>query len=175
MKEPFLTRFEPWKSDYEERTKEITIYRHYESLLSCDYCSDYDCRGECEEALEAAKEEEAEEEENRYYKEDQPKLKKIPIDKMNLQMLLDMLPEGVEPKDVKFDIHIDESDMGYNGHGMSFYYEKTFPEDMERYKKDLAAYRKDLAEYTEKRKKFEAWKKQQEIEKLKDKLKKLGG
>lgn len=97
-----------------------------------------------------------------------------------MQDILDRLPEGVKPSDVKVSVDIDTGDMGIYGHEVVFYYNKKLPADPEQFKKDHDVWKRLYAEYEEKRKAYdesvqqqEIRAKQKEIRDLKEKLAKL--
>jgi hypothetical protein len=175
MKQPFMDVRSVWITDYEKRTKDIVIYTHYQTLGHCRYCDNDNCGGKCEEAVKNNYVSNDEERyyNNLFYRREQPKIPKIDIDAMTLQKVLDMLPEGIKPSDVKIEVGVSSGDMGYYGYYLQFYYTKTFPADMEQYKKDKAIYDKAWKEYLKKDKEYQAWLKQKEVEELKSKLKKL--
>jgi hypothetical protein len=163
MKQPFRKLSSVYEMDYKKRTKDIVIYQYCETSYDEGYCSHCDkktCKGQC---LYYAW--------NKGYK-DQPATPNIQLSKITLQSLLDMLPEGVKPSDVKISIESDDwSGVPYRK--VSFFYKKTFPADMEQYKKDKAAADADYAEWEQKQLAYEKWLKEQEIKKLEAELEKL--
>jgi hypothetical protein len=179
MKEPFINHMfpgihRPWEEDYKARTKDVVLYEHTTNLGPCYYCGDEDCDEECEDALEDKEEMED------FQNKDQPALPKLDLSKVTLQTLLDLLPEGVSPSDVKIRLHIDDDSHQYTKHGISFYYKKKFPADPEGFKKAQAKYKECEAAYDKKRAEYDEWKasqevaqKQKEIRELKEKLKQL--
>lgn len=169
MKEPFLNRLEPWKNDYGKRTKDIVIYECWKSIAD-QYDMDYD-----------EDDDDGDDEERDYMKysihrHDQPQTPTIPLDNMNLQKLIDLIPAGLKPEDIKMRMSINMSDMGpskNDGQTITFYYTKTFPADIEQYNKDKAAYDLEFKEYEKKKKIYDKWVKDEEIKKLESQLKKL--
>ncbi len=179
MKEPFINNMfpglflEPEKKEYEKRVKKITLCSFYKALR-CKHCGDEDCFEYCDDALEAKKEEN--EERNSPYNwsyKDQPPIPNLRLKEVNLQSILDMLPEGVSPKDIKLELFVDSDCMSYNGIELEVTYTKEFPPDPEGYKRDKTIYDDCVKQYKEARKKYENWKIQQEINELETKLRKL--
>lgn len=154
----------PWKDRYMARTEDVELYSHYEKYSYdedrkyCEYCDEElvygddgweDC--DCKDAQES--------------KSPHPK-----ISKMTLQSLLDLLPEGVKPSDVKMFIKFDSGDMGVYGHSVHFVYEKTFPDNLEQFEKDSKQYEENWQAYLVEKAKYDAWVNQQEIQRLEEKL-----
>lgn len=172
MKEPFMNDMfpnnymRPWERNYEARTEDVVIYGYYEKFRNdddrqyCEYCdeelgydSDTDEYEDCD--CEDAQDEIS----------DHPKLSQI-----TLQSILDMLPEGVKPSDVKISISLDTGDMGVYGHELSFTYKKTFEDDPEGFKAAQEQYEKNYQAYLVEKQKYDEWKKQQEIKALEEKI-----
>ncbi len=172
MKEPFMNHMfpknymRPWERDYSARTEHVTIYSYYEKYRNedeagyCEYCGEElgynsdtdeyeDC--DCEDAQDG--------------KSDFPKLSQV-----TLQSVLDMLPEGVKPSDVKISMSLDTGDMGIYGQEIRFSYEKTFEADPEGFKAAQKQYEENYQAYLVEKQKYDEWVKQQEIKKLEDKL-----
>lgn len=174
MKEPFMNYMfpdcymSPWERDFSARTEDVTIYSHYEKYRNdddvqyCEYCDEElgygddgyeDC--DCEDAKDAKK-------------GNFPK-----ISKLTLQSILDMLPEGVKPSDVKISLSLDTGDMGIYGHEVNFTYSKTFEADPEGFKAAQKKYEENYQAYLVEKQKYDDWVRQQEIQKLEEKLAKL--
>jgi hypothetical protein len=168
MQEPFLNHMfpglflEPRKEDYKKRTKKVILYSFSQSSNEYD---DYDDEEKAEEA------EKVDQKYNFYYK-DQPTIRKDDPNKLSLQDILGMLPGDVKPSDVKIRT---DTRSGYADYTFTveFYYIKTFPSDMEAYKRDKKTYDECFKLYEIERAKFEAWKKQKEVEELEAQLQKL--
>lgn len=176
MKQPFINHMfpknysRPWEKNYQARTEDVTIYSCYEKYRNdddrqyCEYCDEelgykdgeyLDC--DCEDALD-----------ERGGKPSSPKLSQI-----TLQSILDRLPEGVKPSDVKMTMSLDSGDMGVYGHEVTFSYRKTFEADPEGFKAAQEEYEKNWQAYLVEKQKYDEWVKQQEIQALEDKLAKL--
>jgi len=173
MKEPFINHMfpdnynRPWASDYEARTEDVTIYGYYEKFRNdddrqyCEYCDEelgykdgeyLDC--DCVDAKD-------EQEDRGSF----PKLSQV-----TLQTILDMLPEGVKPSDVRISMSLDTGDMGIYGQEISFSYRKTFEADPEGFKAAQEQYEKNWQAYLVEKAKYDEWVKQQEIQALEAKL-----
>ena len=174
MKEPFINNMfpnnhtKPWKHNFEKRIENVSIFSHYEKTPNdsygneCDYCGREECRGrECEE-----------------YEEDDPELLKIwenrkKNSEITLQDIINCLPEGVTPDQVKLSLNIDVGAFSVDGAEVNFYYAKEFPDDPEGFKKAEEEYDKNYQAYLVERAKYDQWKKEQEIKELEEKLDKL--
>lgn len=142
----------PWERDYKDRTEDVTIYSYFETWMEdqgCRNCGEEDCQGECE--------------------DNEPR---IPLKEMDLQKIIDLLPSGVKPSDVKMKMSTDSGDYPA-GHYITFYYSKFFPADSKAYKKDKAKYDAAYAEYKEKQSIYDTYIRQREIKELEEKLAKL--
>lgn len=166
MKEPFMDddAHPVMEWDYKEETKDITLYQYCQieddDFEYCLFCEEEGCRGQCKQAAW-----------NVGYKR-QPSTPNIDLSEMTLQGLLDLLPQGVEAKDVRILIGADDwSGVPYTK--ISFVYKKHFPADMEQFKIDKAIYDQKYAAYEIKRAEYEVWKKEQEIAKKEEELNKL--
>ena len=153
--------YEPHKNLYLNRTELKTIYSFYQSLRPCDYCDNESCHNECEKAIE--------------YLGEKDTSNTIPLEEMTLQKLLDILPEGIKPCDVKISIDVDVSDMAYEGHSVDFYYEKPLPDRTEEWEKVKADYDAAYSKYQKELEKYNEWFKQKEIKELEEKLNQLKG
>lgn len=158
----------PWASDYEARTENVTIYGYYEKFRNdddkqyCEYCDEelgYLGKGEWDtcDCVDAKDEQED--------RGSFPRLSQV-----TLQTILDMLPEGVKPSDVKITMSLDTGDMGIYGQEISFTYQKTFPADPEGFKAAQERYEKNWQAYLVEKQKYDDWVKQQEIKALEEKL-----
>ncbi len=181
MKEPFINHMfpknynRPWEHDYQERIEDVVLYSHYEKYRYdddkqyCEFCDEelgYKGNGEyedcnCEDAQDN--------------KSEFPKLSEI-----TLQTILDMLPEGVKPSDVKISTSLDVGSMSIDGHEVTFSYKKKFEADPEGFKAAMKQYEENYQAYLVEKQKYDEWKasqevaqKQKEIRELKEKLKKL--
>jgi hypothetical protein len=167
MKEPFISTKFPWERDYLPRTEDVTIYSYYEKDRKdddeqyCEYCDEElgygdngyeDC--DCVDAKDD--------------KSEFPKLSQI-----TLQTILDMLPEGIKPSDVKISISLDTGDMGVYGQEVNFSYKKTFEGDPEGFKAAQKQYEESYQAYLVEKQKYDDWKRQEEIKKLEEKIAKL--
>lgn len=168
----------PNEDDYKKRTREIVLYSYYEKF-SYD---DYEEEDEDEEFENQRNGWNREENENvipdgitHWYSgyRDQPTLPKVNLNKITLQSLIDMLPEGVTPKDVKVRSDIDAGDMGIYGHDIVFYYKKKLPAEPKKFKEDMALYNKLYAEYEVKEAAYNQWVKDQQVKELEEKLNNL--
>lgn len=167
MKEPFINRMftedwmKPWEEDYLPRTEDVVIYSYCEKYHNddddnqyCEYCEEeLDCNQDCN--CEKAKSN----------KTNFPKLSQ-----MTLQSILDMLPEGVKPSDVKVSIRLDVGDMSIYGQEIIFSYKKTFEADPEGFKAAQERYEKNYQAYLVEKQKYDEWKRQEEIKQLEEKL-----
>lgn len=178
MKEPFMNHMfpkcymRPWERQYSARTEEVAIYRHYEKFRSeddsqyCEFCDEelgYDA--ENDELLDCDCEDAKDAQEGRG---NFPKLSQ-----MTLQSILDLLPEGVKPSDVKIAISLDTGDMGIYGHEVTFSYKKTFEADPEGFKVAQKQYEENYQAYLLEKQKYDEWKRLQEVKELEEKLVKL--
>lgn len=175
MKEPFINNMfktdwqRPWERDYLPRTEDVTLYGYYEKYRNddarqyCEYCDeelgyssdtdDYEECG-CEDAQDG--------------KTGFPKLSQV-----TLQSIIDMLPEGVKPSDVKISISLDTGDMGIYGQEVTFSYKKTFEADPEGFKAAQERYEKNYQAYLVEKQKYDQWVNEQEIKRLEEKLAKM--
>ena len=174
MKEPFLyTMFpdgwcEPKKSDYSARTEKFVIYSYYEKFNPdsfCEFCGEElsfdddddnikDC--DCEDAIENSS------------KQNFPKLSK-----MTLQSIIELLPSGVEPKDISIFTRVHYGDMGIYGHEIKFFYNKIYKDDPEGFKEAKKKFKANVEAYNIEKKKYDEWKKQQEIIKCEQDIKEI--
>ena len=155
MEKPFYNVYMPIKSEYEERTREVVIFKSFDVINEFDYDED---------------------EAYKYNEDNEDDDPIVPLRDMNLQMILDKVPAGVNLSDIKMEVNLSLNDMGTNPtdrKSIKFYYIKTFPADLEKYKKDLAEYNKGLKEYEKKRKAYDKWVKNQEIKELQERIKEL--
>lgn len=172
MKEPFMNNMfpdcymRPWERNYEARTEDVVLYGYYEKFRSdddrqyCEYCDEELSYNSDTDEYEDCDCEDAQDEKSAH-----PKLSQI-----TLQSILDMLPEGVKPSDVKISISLDTGDMGVYGHELSFTYKKTFEADPEGFKAAQEQYEKNYQAYLVEKQKYDDWKKQQEIKALEEKI-----
>lgn len=176
MKEPFINHMfpkcymPPWEHQYSARTEDVVLYSHYEKFRSdddrqyCEYC-DEELAYEDGEYLDCDCEDAKDEQDNRGHF---PKLSQI-----TLQSILDLLPEGVKPSDVKISISLDTGDMGIYGHEVTFSYKKTFEADPESFKAAQKQYEENYQAYLLEKQKYDEWKRLQEVKELEEKLAKL--
>jgi hypothetical protein len=150
MKKP-IEPIKPFEYKYKGKTERVDIYSDYE------YFCDYPDEEEYEEQLEA--------DELRQYYHATPLLRDI-----NLQHILDLIPEGLTPKDIKIGVFNDANRMSIHLNGVNFYYVKTIPPNMELYKKDLEQYDLDFKKYEEDLKKYNEYEKQLKIKELEKEL-----
>lgn len=159
---------QPWERDYLPRTEDVTIYSHYEKYRNdddrqyCEYCDEElgcDKNGEYEDCDCA---------DAKDGKSNFPRLSQV-----TLQSVLDMLPKGVKPSDVKMSLNLDTGDMGIYGYEVTFSYKKTFAGDPEGFKAAQKQYEKNYQAYLVEKKKYDEWQKQQEIQALENKLAKM--
>lgn len=149
MEQPYIVgRLEPNKYDYRKRTKEIVLYSYYEKWRGED---DY---------------EEETEEDRESWDHDQPRTPTTPLKKLSLQDIIDMLPAGISPADIKMRIYIDSGDMGIYGQSVTFFYVKTFPADIKKYQADMAKYQERYNAYKIKKDDYDQWVSNQEKKKL---------
>jgi hypothetical protein len=167
MKRPYMNRFPPHEWNYQEKDVEATIYSCYERTPRDD--------GYDDEEEEYEDEEENEEYRSIHSRDGQEKnaIRKLPLDQITLQSLIDNLPSGITPADVKISMSIDVSAFAVEGTTLNIYYKKHLPARPELYKQEKAAYDKEYAEYEIKLKAFEEWERRQEVKKLEEKLAKL--
>lgn len=97
--------------------------------------------------------------------------------KINLQWLLDKLPEGKSPKDIKIAFGYDYNCMAFEDHHIGFYYEVKVPAKKaelkaakEKYKQDLKQYELDLAAYKTYCKEKEIKEAEEKLARLKDEV-----
>src|SRR5579864_3936015 len=112
MNRPFMNMMRPDEGDYQKRTREIILYSYYEKWSEEDDCEDIEDEGEAEEyGWNRHTNDGPPDGINHWYSgyRDQPELPKIKLDKISLQFLADLLPEGVELSDVKIRSSIDAS------------------------------------------------------------------
>lgn len=155
MKQPYMNMHPVMEWNYRDRTEDITIYTYFLSFMEdyrCSYCDEENCHGECE--------------------DDEPKTPKIQLDQMDLQKIIDLLPAGIKPSDVKMKMSTDSGDYP-TGHYITFYYTKFFSADPKRYKKDKAKYDAAYSEYEQKKIAYDEYVKQQEIKELEQRLSRL--
>jgi hypothetical protein len=179
MERPFMNMMLPDESDYKKRTREIVLYSYYEKFSYDDYREDEDEDEEFEDQRNGWNREANEKAEpdgvTHWYSgyRDQPDIPKLNLSKISLQTLLDLLPEGISPKDVKVRSNIDAGDMGMYGHDVVFYYKKKLPAEPEQFKRDMALYNKLYAEYEVKLAAYEQEIKDQQVKELEEKIKNL--
>lgn len=177
MKEPFINHMFPgleipreW--EYKKRAKQISIYESSQKIwvdrdYYCDYCNRENCNEECEEAL-------ADKEENDLYcDKDQPKTIDLKLEKVSLQTLIDQIPEGLTPNDIKISLSYNDRGVMYS-QKLSFYYIKTFPANRKGYNEAKKKYDEAEKLYFIEREKYDQWVKEQKKEKLLKELKELG-
>jgi hypothetical protein len=167
MKRPYMNRFPVHEWDYEEKDISAVIYSYYEKTPRDD---EFEYEDEDEEL------DENDEEDTWIHNKDTEEknsIRKLKLEDINLQMLIDNLPEGVQPSDVKISMYIDCSDMAVEGTKLSFHYHKHLPARPELYKRDKEAFDKEYAEFQEKLAAYEKWEKEQQIKELEDKLSNL--
>lgn len=156
-------RLRPNEYDYKKRTKNIIVYSYYEKWKNED--DDYE-------------KEEDEFDSEEPWDHDQPRTPKTDLNKLSLQDIVDMLPKDISPSDIKMKIDISSGDMGIYGQSVTFYYVKTFPADMEKFKKDLANYEARYTIYKAKKDIYNQWVEEEKKKKLElqfeDLKKKLG-
>ena len=178
MKEPFINNMfrkdwqRPWERDYLPRTEDVVIYSYYEKYRNdddrqyCEYCDEeLGYNSETDELEDCDCEDSLDEKDTRG---NFPKLSQV-----TLQSILDRLPEGVKPSDVKISISLDAGDMGIYGQEVTFSYKKTFAADPEGFKAAQERYEKNYQAYLVERQKYDEWKRQEEINQLEEKLSKL--
>jgi len=173
MKEPFMNHMfpncymRPWERNYEARTEDVVLYGYYEKYRNdddkqyCEYCDEelgykdgeyLDC--DCVDA-----------------KDDREGTPSFPkLSQITLQSILDMLPEGVKPSDVKISISLDTGDMGIYGQELTFSYKKTFEADPEGFKAAQKQYEENYQAYLVEKQKYDEWKRQEEIKALEEKI-----
>lgn len=172
MKEPFINHMFPegWMPPFERyfkaRTESVDIYHHYEKyrdedeMSYCEFCDEelgYDSDNDeylecnCADAKDSST--------------GHPKLSN-----MTLQSILDLLPEGVEPKDVTITMNLDMGGMGIYGHELRFSYNKTFEDDPEGFEAAQKKYEANHQAYLVEKQKYDDWKRQEEINKLEKQL-----
>lgn len=173
MKEPFINNMfktdwsRPWEHNYQARTEDVTIYSHYEKYHAdddrqyCEYCDEE--LGYGDDGYEDCNCVDAKDE--RESRGNNPKITQV-----TLQTILDRLPEGVKPSDVKISLSLDTGDMGIYGYEVSFTYKKTFEADPEGFKAAQERYEKNYQAYLVEKQKYDEWKRQQEIKALEDKI-----
>jgi hypothetical protein len=171
MKYPYMNMMKPDKKDYQARTRDIALYSYYEPFRHEDDEPDED---EDNHRSDFPVNEPADGEGHWYsgYR-DQPPLPKIKFNKVTLQTILDLLPEGVTPADVKLRFTIDSGDMGVYGHEITFYYTKKLPPEPEKYAEDYATWKKLHDEWEAKHAAYEQWEKDKQVKELEEKLAKL--
>lgn len=176
MKKPFINHMFPnhWppnEGDYLSKTKDEIIYSYYEKYCDdndrqyCEYC-EY-----CDEELGYAENSGYEDcncQEANDNKSVFPKLSEI-----TFQSILDMIPEGIKPSDVKISISLDSGDMNIYGQKITFSYKKIFEADPEGFKAAQKQYEENYQAYLVEKQKYDKWKRQEEIKELENKLFKL--
>jgi hypothetical protein len=157
MKQPFMKSFPVHEWDYREKDVDVVIYSHYEVTPGDD------------------REEDDSYTESTHYRDENERnaITKKDLSQINLQSLLDNLPEGVKPSDVKISMDIKCSDYAVEGTTLNFYYRKHLPARPELYQQEKAAYDKEWAEYEVKKSVYDKWVKDQEIKELQIRLDKL--
>jgi len=154
----------PNKKNYIEREIVVNLYNHFSFLRyagkywECSYCKSTKCHEECEMA------------EQDRQRNNPMKAITIPLEEMTLQDIIDLLPIGVNPADIKIgtgtgtgignggigdNIEIDNGDCP-NGYNITFYYRKTILAEPERYQIDIDIYNKKRDEYKIKLAKYDA-------------------
>jgi len=169
MKEPFFNHMfpnEPWwgprKEDFIARTERVDIFSLYEK-----YTSDEDEEEEI--CSDCGKERNYNEEEYMFEECSCTKEKKT----LTLQTILDLLPAGVDPKDVSISMHFHSGDMGIYGHKLTFSYMKTFEDDPEGFESAKKQFEKRLEIFEAERKKYDNWKREQDTHTIKNQIKEL--
>jgi hypothetical protein len=169
MEEPFFNHMfpnEPWwgprKEDFVARTARVDIFSLYEKYTSGEDDEEEIC-SDC------GKERNYNEEEYTFEACICTKEKKTPT----LQTILELLPGGVDPKDVSISMHFDSGDMGIYGHKLTFSYMKTFEDDPEGFEIAKKQFEKKLEIYETERKKYDIWKREQDTHTIKNQIKEL--
>jgi hypothetical protein len=166
MEKPFLKVSEPFKLDFKGRTKKIIIYSYYKEIedeenekcehCGSSYCYDEDCLND-----------------NRSIDLDQPNYPKVALEKINLQFILNLIPEGVKYEDIKMDMGHSQNSHYIEGYYINFYYNKKLSDRLEEYDKAMEAYNKAKEEYEKEKIKYDEWCKQEKIKKLEKELQNL--
>lgn len=168
MKLPFLNYKKPYESDYIKRHVNEVFFSIYEPFKNdddryeCDICGNEECIDqECEE-----------------YEENDPELFKLwDLRKKNknlsLQDIINKLPDGVTPDQVKISVRINCNAFSVTGSEVNFSFTKEIPDDPEGFKKAQEEYEKNYQAYLVEKAKYDQWKKDQEIKELEEKLKEL--
>jgi hypothetical protein len=173
MERPYMNMMRPWESDYKERKKDIIIYSYYQNhRYDEDDEDDEDDGGYHHHMVDMNGKKDGI---DHWWSgaKDQPQIPNIKLDKMDLQQLLDMIPEGIKPSEIKIGFNLDAGDMGPYGYEVYFYYTKTFPAEPEQYKKDMATWQKHFDEYQVKENAYQEWLKNEEVRKLEEQLSRL--
>ena len=157
MYKPFLKIQKPREEDYKNLTENVEIYSYSYSLEQCYYCGE-NCRGTCVGAVKNKEE------------EDEPI---IDIKDMDLQKLLNMIPKGLSPADIKMDIAAGYGDGGYEDINVEFYYKKALPDKTKEYNKHMKEYLKAKQDYDQQLAIYNAWVKEKEIKNLEARLEEL--
>lgn len=165
MIRPFMNRFPVFEWDYQEKDIDVTIYSFYEKTPNEDY---------------------EEEPEPDYEKDDEESLSRRARDSIlknnitskllkdiNLQSLIDNLPEDISPSDVKIKMDIRCSSMAVEGTRLILYYTKHLPARPDLYKKDKVAYDEEFEKYSKNKELYDAWLIEQEIKELENQIAKL--
>jgi hypothetical protein len=174
-REPYMNMSEPNKKDYQVRTRNIALFYYYEHFAHDDYDRDMDEEEEENHRSNFPSNDGPMDGVSHWYSgyRDQPKLPKSNMNHLNLQQILDLLPAGVAPADVKMSVSIDTGDMGIYGHEVVFYYKKKCPAEPEQFKKDHDIWKKLCAEYEIRNSAYKKLEADKEIAELEAKISKL--
>lgn len=154
------TKLSIWYTDGKE---DVTIYRDSDFLFDdfdfrCPECNDEGCE-ECESES--------------WNDKDHKSIKSI-----TLQDIIDKIPKGLSPSDIKIKFGASYSDMGPSPRDnvwVEFYYRAPIDlqSELDKYAKERERYKLEMDEYKIAKKKFDQWKLKQDIAEMQAKLDEL--
>ena len=71
------------------------------------------------------------------------------ISKVNLAWLIEQIPEGLSPADIKIEFGFEASSFAIENHYVGFYYVERVPARRAEFKADMAKYEENLKKYEE--------------------------
>jgi len=99
-------------------------------------------------------------------------LKENPKD-INLKWLLDNIPAGIKPENIKIDFGFNFNTMSYEDHYIGFYYEQKIPARQKEYKAAMKQFEIDLEQYNKDMEKYKEYQRLEEIKQVELKLEQL--
>lgn len=137
----------PFINQYAEHMEREYIYSFSEKLQEYDDWDEEDC--------------------------EEKKTPEKPINEVDLGWLLNKLPDGIKPSDVKIEFGYHANSMAYESHWVCFYYEVKVPAKKEEYKEAKKKFNKDMVKYKEEMEEYRKACHQKKIKETEDELEQL--